>query len=102
MIEKPIVIINVKRSNCNIITFILVFIYNPSQYKTVVQTFEKISEILESYFTTGNHSLLLKVLCKDNEHLMETLNIHIQRIPWVVRRKPLISLEQKIQRQIKV
>jgi Lrp/AsnC family transcriptional regulator for asnA, asnC and gidA len=33
----------------------------------------KIPEVLE-YYTTGNWSILIKIICKDNEHLMHLLN----------------------------
>ena len=31
---------------------------------------KKIPEVLECHYTTGNWSILIKVLCMDNEHLM--------------------------------
>lgn len=84
------------------LAFIGVFLENPAQQKTVVKAIEEVPEVLESHFSAGNYTLLLKVFCKDNEHLMKILNTQIQSIPGVICTETFISLEQNIQRQIKV
>ncbi|MDO7715759.1 MAG: Lrp/AsnC ligand binding domain-containing protein, partial [Flavobacteriaceae bacterium] len=56
--------------------------------------------VLECHYTTGNWSILIKVLCKDNEHLMRLLNQEIQQIKGVSRTETFISLDQQIDRQI--
>ena len=63
---------------------------------------KKIPEILECHYTTGNWSVLIKVLCKNNEHLMALLNKQIQSISGVSRTETFISLEQQIDRQISI
>ena len=67
-----------------------------------VKELEKIPEVLECHYTTGDWSILIKVLCKDNEHLMHVLNKNIQQIPGVSRTETLISLAQQIDRQISI
>lgn len=39
---------------------------------------------------------------RDNQHLMELLSTQIQHIPGVTETETLISLEQSLNRQIKV
>ena len=63
---------------------------------------KKIPEILECHYTTGNWSVLVKVICKNNEHLMALLNKQIQSIEGVSRTETFISLEQQIDRQISI
>lgn len=63
---------------------------------------EKIPEVLECHYTTGNWSILIKVLCQDNEHLMVVLNKKIQQIEGVSRTETFISLDQQIDRQISI
>ena len=63
---------------------------------------EKIPEVLECHYTTGNWSILIKVLCQDNEHLMQVLNKKIQQIEGVSRTETFISLDQQIDRQISI
>ncbi|MCV6628957.1 MAG: Lrp/AsnC ligand binding domain-containing protein [Flavobacteriaceae bacterium] len=67
-----------------------------------VRELEKIPEVLECHYTTGNWSILAKILCKDNEHLMEVLNKQIQEIEGVSRTETFISLKQQIDRQIQI
>ena len=61
-----------------------------------------IPEILECHYTTGNWSVLIKVICKNNEDLMNLLNKQIQSIDGVARTETFISLEQQIERQISI
>jgi Lrp/AsnC family transcriptional regulator for asnA, asnC and gidA len=65
-----------------------------------VKELETIPEVLECHYTTGDWSILIKVLCKDNEHLMQVLNKKIQQIEGVSRTETFISLNQQIDRQI--
>ena len=67
-----------------------------------VKQLEKIPEVLECHYTTGNWSILIKVLCRDNEHLMQVLNKEIQQIEGVSRTETFISLAQQIDRQISI
>lgn len=73
-----------------------------SMYKEVADELKKIREIVECHFTTGPYTMLVKLYCRDNEHLMELLNNHIQEIPGVVSTETLISLEQSFARQVPV
>jgi Lrp/AsnC family transcriptional regulator for asnA, asnC and gidA len=67
-----------------------------------VKELEKIPEVLECHYTTGDWSILIKVLCRDNEHLMLLLNKKIQQIEGVSRTETFISLAQQIDRQISI
>ena len=67
-----------------------------------VKQLQKIPEVLECHYTTGNWSIFIKILCKDNEHLMHLLNKDIQSIEGVSRTETFISLNQQIDRQIKI
>lgn len=67
-----------------------------------VKALEKIPEVLECHYTTGDWSILIKVLCQDNEHLMQLLNRKIQQIEGVSRTETFISLAQQIDRQISI
>ncbi|WP_395633819.1 Lrp/AsnC ligand binding domain-containing protein, partial [Flavobacterium sp.] len=45
---------------------------------------------------------LIKIICRDNEHLMQLLNKKIQPIEGVSRTETFISLEQQLERQIQL
>lgn len=83
-------------------TYIGVNLERGAMYRNVVPEFDKIPEIIECHFTTGPYSMLIKLVAKDNEHLMRLLNDRIQMIPGVVGTETLISLDQSINREIPV
>ena len=60
----------------------------------------KIPEVIECHYTTGNWSIFVKLLCRDNEHLMQLLNKNIQSIEGVSRTETFISLQEQISRQV--
>ncbi len=83
-------------------TYIGVNLERGAMYRTVVPEFEKIPEIVECRFTTGQYTLLLKVYARDNEHLMELLNDKIQTILGVTGTETLISLDKSIDRTLPI
>ena len=68
--------------------------------RVAVKQLKSIPEVIECHYTTGNWSIFVKLLCKDNEHLMELLNKKIQLIEGVSRTETFISLQQQLNRQI--
>ena len=67
-----------------------------------VKQLKNIPEVLECHYTTGHWSVFIKILAKDNEHLMHLLNKEIQSINGVSRTETFVSLQQQIDRQIKI
>ena len=73
-----------------------------SMYKQVIEELSKIPEIVESHFTLGPYTILIKLYAKNDTHLMELLNSRIQEIKGVASTETLTSLDQKIRRPIPV
>ncbi|WP_297793040.1 Lrp/AsnC ligand binding domain-containing protein [uncultured Eudoraea sp.] len=95
-------IVNPKILGYTTMAYIGIFLDKAMSNPIAVKQLEKIPEVLECHYTTGNWSILIKVLCKDNEHLMYLLNNKIQQIEGVSRTETFISLEQQINRQISI
>jgi Lrp/AsnC family transcriptional regulator for asnA, asnC and gidA len=95
-------VINPKALGYTTMAYIGVFLDKAMSNPKAVAALEKIPEVLECHYTTGNWSILIKVLCKDNEHLMHVLNKKIQQIEGVSRTETFISLDQQIDRQITI
>lgn len=93
-------VINSKVLGYSTLAFIGIFLEKASNNSAVVSELKKIPEVLECHYTTGNWSILIKIICRDNEHLMQLLNKKIQAITGVSRTETYISLEQQIERQI--
>lgn len=95
-------IINPKVLGYTTMAYIGIFLDKAMSNPMAVKELEKIPEVLECHYTTGNWSVLIKILCKDNEHLMHVLNKKIQQIEGVSRTETFISLHQQIDRQITI
>lgn len=86
----------------NTCTYVGVKLEKGSLYREAARELEKIPEVVECHFTTGPYSMLIKVYAYDNHHLMQLLNDRIQHIPGVTETETLISLEQSMNRQIRI
>lgn len=95
-------VINPKILGYTTMAYIGIFLDKAMSNPKAVKALEKIPEVLECHYTTGNWSILIKVLCRDNEHLMQVLNKDIQQIEGVSRTETFISLNQQIDRQISI
>lgn len=84
----------------NVCAFIGVNLTENNKYPEVIAAFKKIPEIVECHYITGRSSLLLKIFCSDNEHLMEVILNTIQKVPYVQSTETMISLDQAFERQV--
>jgi len=94
--------VNAKILGYTTMSFIGIFLDKATNNNTVVNKLKEIPEILECHYTTGDWSVLVKLICKDNEDLMKILTKKIQIIKGVSRTETYISLEQQIDRQISI
>lgn len=94
--------VNPKELGYRTCTYIGVNLERGAMYRNVVPELEKIPEVVECHFTTGQYTMLIKLVARDNEHLMELLNDHIQNIPGVTGTETLISLEESIHRTLPI
>jgi len=95
-------IVNPKVLGYSTMAFIGIYLDKAIRNPEAVRELKNIPEVLECHYTTGNWSILIKILCKDNEHLMSLLNHKIQAIKGISRTETFISLHQQIDRQIKI
>lgn len=101
VIENSISFLNPRKIGYKVVSYIGVFLDQPSYYHDAVKALKEVNEVVEAHYTTGNYTIFLKVLCRDNDHLMEILN-KLQKLKGVTRTETFISLEQSINRQLKV
>ena len=86
----------------NVCAYISVTLSEANKYPEVIAAFRAIPEIVECHFVTGRYSLLVKLYCYDNDHLMDILLNTIQKIPHVQSTETQISLDNEIERQVGV
>ena len=94
------IILNPKILGFKTVAFIGVYLDKAIRNPEAVKQLKNIPEVIECHYTTGNWSIFAKLLCRDNEHLMELLNKNIQSVEGVSRTETFISLEEQINRQV--
>ncbi|WP_338732650.1 Lrp/AsnC ligand binding domain-containing protein [Mangrovimonas cancribranchiae] len=102
LIDGSKFIINPKVLGYTTMAFVGVYLDKAVSNPEAVKQLRNIPEVIECHYTTGNWSIFIKMLAKDNEHLMHVLNKEIQSINGVSRTETFISLQQQIDRQIKI
>ena len=102
LISGSQLIINPKLLGYKTMAFIGIYLDKAIRNPEAVKQLEKIPEVIECHYTTGNWSILIKILCEDNQHLMNLLNHKIQTIKGISRTETFISLNQQIKRQIQI
>ncbi len=102
LIEGSKLMIDPKVLGYKTMAFVGVYLDKAVSNPKAVNQLKQITEVIECHYTTGNWSIFLKILCRDNEHLMNVLNKDIQAIEGVSRTETFISLNQQINRQIKI
>ena len=96
------VLIDPKVLGYKTLAFIGIYLDRALRNQEAVRQLKKVPEVIECHYTTGNWSVLIKILCRDNEHLMQVLNTKVQSIEGISRTETYISLDQQIQRQIEL
>lgn len=100
LIKGSRLVLNVKVLGYSTLAYVGIFLDKASSNPDAVRQLKNIPEVLECHYTTGNWSILIKIICRDNAHLMHLLNHQIQSIEGVSRTETFISLEQQIDRQV--
>ncbi len=100
VIKGSQIILNPKILGYKTVAFIGIYLDKAIRNPDAVRKLRGIPEVIECHYTTGNWSIFAKLICRDNEHLMELLNNKIQPVNGVSRTETFISLQEQINRQI--
>lgn len=84
----------------HICAYIQIALSEGNKYTEVIESLKKVHEVVECHFVTGKYSLLVKLYCTSNEHLMEVIVNIIQKIPYIQSTETILSLLQPIERQL--
>jgi len=89
-----------KTLGLDVCAFVGVHVSECDKYADTVEALKEIPEVVECHFVTGSYELLLKIYCRNHEHLMDILVNTIQHIPNIQKTESLISLDQAFERQV--
>lgn len=94
LVVKPIEV------GLDVCAFIGITLSEGNKYPEVIGALRHIPEVVECYFVTGKATLLTKVYCTDNDHLMNVIVNSILKIPYVQSTDTMISLDEIFSRQV--
>lgn len=64
----------------------------------VIEALKKIPEVVECYFVSGTYALFIKLVARNNDHLMQVLYEKIDSIKGIVRTETIINFRTVIKR----
>jgi Lrp/AsnC family transcriptional regulator for asnA, asnC and gidA len=95
-------IINPKSVGLSTCAYMGIYLQKAAFVDEVLKKLEQIPEIVECHYTTGEYSLFIKVVTRDNEHLKDILSGSLQKIDGIERTETFISLEENFKRQFTI
>lgn len=78
--------------------YVGLYLRDPAQYNSVVTALEKMPEIVECHYTTGQYDIFIKLYARNNDHMLHILQ-EIQGL-GMARTETLISFKQIFKRQM--
>lgn len=94
--------VDFKKLGYGVIAFIGIYLEKSSLYDVVARELRKIPEIVRLNYTTGNYSIFAEVVCRDIESLRSVLHDELQKIKGIERTETFLSLEESLNRPIRV
>ncbi|MDR2853742.1 MAG: Lrp/AsnC ligand binding domain-containing protein [Prevotellaceae bacterium] len=94
--------VNYKALGYEICAYIGITLERGSMYADVISELEKVPEIVESQYTLGSYSILVKLYAKNTNDLLLILNTKIQGIQGVAATETLVSLDERIKRPLPI
>ncbi len=80
--------------------FLGVYLDKSSLYDKVADQLKQVPEVVEANYITGAYNVLVKLICRDTNHLHMVLREKIQPIAGIQRTETFISLEDTIGRRV--
>lgn len=81
--------------------YVGLYLREPAQSSEVIEKLKAIPEILECHFTTGRYDIFVKLVARNNEHLLHLLQDQIQPL-GMARTETLMSFREVFKRPLPV
>ena len=102
IIDGSRVVVGEKAMGFDVCCFVGIELVSTNRYTDVVERLRQMPEVVECHFITGQFAMLVKMYCRNNEHLMDVLVNNIQNIEGISRTETFISLDRAIERPVYV
>lgn len=81
--------------------FVGILLKDPSDSERVVEELQRVPEVVECHYTTGNYDLFIKIYAHDNAHLLSLIHDKLQPI-GIQRSETMVSFHEPIKRQMPI
>lgn len=81
--------------------YIGILLSDPSKHQEALNQLVGIPEVVECHYTTGHYDLFAKVVARNNDHLLEVIQNHFQKLD-ASRTETIISFKEALKRQIPI
>jgi Lrp/AsnC family transcriptional regulator for asnA, asnC and gidA len=78
-----------------------IFLTSPSTFEYVCKKLEKIPEVVECYYTTGQYDVLIKVFAKNNKDLLRIIHTELQPL-GLSRTETLICFKEGFRKKLPI
>jgi Lrp/AsnC family transcriptional regulator for asnA, asnC and gidA len=94
--------VDLKQLGYDITAFVGIYLEKSSLYDQVAEDLKKVPEIIRINYTTGNYSMFIEIVARDINQLRYVLHDQLQKIRGIERTETLISLEESLNRNVRV
>lgn len=102
IIKGTRIVLDLPKLRYDVCCFVGIYVDKTSSFNYVFDELSKIKEIVEIHLTTGNYSILTKVICKNISDLQDILMTKINNVSGIQRTDTIISLSQPVDRNIQL
>lgn len=102
IIKGTRILLNLPKLGYDVCCFVGIYVDKASSFQNIFDELASIKEVVELHLTTGNYSVLAKVICKNISDLQDILLNKINPINGIQRTDTIISLNQPIDRNITI
>lgn len=95
-------IVSPEKMGYNTCAYMGIHLEKASYHKEVVEQLQKIPEIIECHYTTGQYAIFVKIMTKTNKHLKQIIDDEFQKIDGIARTETFMSLELEFERQVPI
>lgn len=95
-------IVDPQKLGYNTCAYMGIYLEKAKYHRQVVAEMNKIPEIVECHYTTGQYAIFIKIQTKTNKHLKKLIDDQLQEIEGIARTETFMSLEMNFKRQVPV
>lgn len=96
------ILLDMPKLGYDVCCYVGIYVDKSSSFSYVSNEMSKIKEVVELHYTTGDYSILVKVICKSISDLQDLLINRINNISGIKKTNTFISLSQPIDRNVQL